>query len=200
MFAGSNSQLNIATEVTSNVPFSNNPRGYVPSKPTSKVRMRLPLKTERSDDSLPIISPRTGPDEDSCYSPMNKNAQVLQPMTSSSLTPPPRVKEKAKSARFADLTPMNDSTYSDVTDSTVGIATNTSASNRKSKGVKIVPLATVLTSFVREAKVSSPGSINSTTLSSPASANTSTPPPPLKSCLKTVRKEFRRQLSRMSSR
>jgi hypothetical protein len=37
-------------------------------------------------------------------------------------------------------------------------------------------------------------------LSSPASANSSTPPPPLKSCLKTVRKEFRRQLSRMSSR
>jgi hypothetical protein len=37
-------------------------------------------------------------------------------------------------------------------------------------------------------------------LSSPASANSSTPPAPLKSCLKTVRKEFRRQLSRMSSR
>ena len=170
-------KVNFASEVISKVPFSSTSTtgDFVPAAVTSpsKARRRLPLKSERSDDSLPVISPRLSPDEtsDGSYSPMNMSrplsaSQRLQPMkdsapsTSTSLTPPAlRMSGTVKSARI-DLAPMHD--HAD---------------------------------FTVECGAGAAGDF------SPASTKSLTPPPPpLKSCLKSVRKKFQRQLSRMNSR
>jgi len=197
-----------SSETTTSIPLSpmraSSESSPFVTTPTSKVRKRLPFKKETSEDSLPMISPRPSPDEScSSISPRNMNISMnrsplspkLQPMTDSVSTPttmltPPtmRPRDRAKSGRL-DLAPMHGAHFSESPPNKTTEAT-TMRPHRKSKTVKIADNVSELKPMSKEWDG---------TYSSPASTKSMTPPAPMKSCLKTVRKEFKRQLTRMSS-
>ena len=177
------------------------------STPTSRVRRRFPFKTENSEDSLPMISPRVSPTEDrnrnsnGCYSPMNSarqkatmvhtqnHTQKLQAMTDVRATTPPNLQltDKVKSARRDRASLLNDPTpESSPRIAAVRPISGSKSTQNPSKTVKIAPLSSEIKADLSALDLDkyTPDVI---------------PPPPLKSCFKTVRKEFKRQLSRMNS-